>query len=65
MSPQDLLTEVEAAPILRLKIKTLQQWRQLRRGPRFVRLGRRIFYPRSELDRFIANNLVDTVSERT
>jgi Helix-turn-helix domain len=59
----DLLTEVEAAPLLRLKIKTLQQWRVLRRGPKFVRLGRRIFYPRCEIETYIAKNMVDIEPE--
>lgn len=52
--------EREYEPVFR--IKTLQTWRQLRKGPRFVRIGRRIFYPRTELERFIRENLVDTDS---
>jgi hypothetical protein len=57
---QDLLTEVETAPLLRIKIKTLQQWRQLKRRPRFVRVGRRVFYRRAEIERYITNNTVET-----
>jgi predicted DNA-binding transcriptional regulator AlpA len=59
---QDLLTEIELSPLLRIKVKTLQQWRQLKRGPRFVRIGRRVFYQRSEIERFIAKNIVQTDS---
>jgi predicted DNA-binding transcriptional regulator AlpA len=56
----DLLNEQEAAPLLRLKIKTLQTWRTLKKGPRFVRVGRLVFYPRSELEQFLTNSLVET-----
>lgn len=37
----------------------------LRRGPRFVRIGSRIFYSRAELERFIHENLVETDSGRS
>jgi hypothetical protein len=57
-----LLSEVEAAPLLRIKIKTLQTWRQLQKGPRFVRVGRRVFYPASEVQRYLASHLVETES---
>jgi hypothetical protein len=43
----------------------LQAWRQLRKGPRFVRIGRRIFYPRAEIEHFINENLVKTDSGRS
>jgi predicted DNA-binding transcriptional regulator AlpA len=60
----DLLTEAATAPLLRRKIKTLQQWRQLRRGPRYVKLGRSVLYPRAEIEAYIARNLVDIEPER-
>jgi predicted DNA-binding transcriptional regulator AlpA len=60
----DLLTELEAAQLTRLKVKTLQSWRLLKRGPRFVKLGRRVLYPRAEIEAYIARNLVETEPER-
>ncbi len=60
MSNYDLLTEKEVQPLLRLQLKTLQQWRALKKGPRFTRLGRRVFYRRSDVERFIRENTVDT-----
>ena len=61
MPNSDLLTEKETAePLLRVKVKTLQTWRALKKGPRFVRVGRRVFYPRAEIERFLASNLVET-----
>jgi hypothetical protein len=59
---QELLTETEAAALLRLKVKTLQAWRQLKRGPRFTKLGSRVFYARGDLERFIQQNIVETGS---
>jgi predicted DNA-binding transcriptional regulator AlpA len=56
----DILTEQETAPLLRLKIKTLQLWRALNKGPRYVRIGRLVFYPRAEIERFLTNSLVET-----
>jgi hypothetical protein len=53
MNPNDeLLTRPEAADELRLKIKTLDNWRSARRGPVFLKLGGRVLYPRSEIEAF-------------
>jgi hypothetical protein len=41
-------------------LKTLQTWRALRKGPRFVRIGRRVFYPTADLERFLVENTVET-----
>jgi Helix-turn-helix domain len=56
----ELLTERETAPLLRLTVKTLQSWRALKKGPRFVRVGRRVLYPRAEIERFITTNTIET-----
>jgi predicted DNA-binding transcriptional regulator AlpA len=65
MSNSELLTEKEVEPLLRLKLKTIQQMRQLRRGPRFVKLGRRVFYRRQDIDEYIASNVVHTGNTRS
>jgi excisionase family DNA binding protein len=44
------LTEREASEYLRVAPRTLQRWRQLGRGPRFVRAGRRVLYRKHDLD---------------
>jgi Helix-turn-helix domain len=62
MKDPELKDEREAAPVLRVKVKTLQTWRALRKGPRFVRIGRRVFYPTAELERFLSENTVETAS---
>jgi predicted DNA-binding transcriptional regulator AlpA len=45
--------EKEVEALTGLKVKTLQQWRSLNRGPRFVRLGRCVRYPADSLRAWI------------
>lgn len=50
----DLLTEQEAAVALNCAVRTLRNWRALRKGPRFRKIGERIVrYHRSDLEAFI------------
>lgn len=50
----DLLTESEAAEALNVAVRTLRNWRSLRKGPRWVRIGQRIVrYKRADLLTFI------------
>jgi excisionase family DNA binding protein len=51
--PGRLLTEDEAAEYLRVRPRTLQRWRQLGRGPRFTRAGRRILYRLADLEAYL------------
>ena len=49
-----LLSVEDAAAFLSLSRATLNKWRVHGGGPEFIRIGRRIFYRRATLDRFIA-----------
>jgi excisionase family DNA binding protein len=51
--PGQLLTEDEAATYLRVRPRTLQRWRQLGRGPKFTRAGRRILYRMADLQAYL------------
>ncbi len=51
----------EAAHYLRLCPGTLEVWRCMGRGPRFRRVGRRIFYTKEDLDEFAKSFIVETV----
>ena len=55
---ETLLTEVQAAKVLNLSMRTLQAWRTKRTGPSFVRAGRAIRYRRIDLDAWMAANTV-------
>jgi hypothetical protein len=51
------LTQFELAERWRLSGRTLEKWRQTRRGPRYLRVGGRVLYPVEEVERFEAANL--------
>jgi hypothetical protein len=54
IEPGDLLTEQEAAATLNCAIRTLRNWRALRKGPRFHKIGARLVrYRRADLLAFI------------
>lgn len=51
----DLLTPEQASNYLMgTPPATLQWWRAMGRGPKYVKFGRRVYYRRSHLDEFIA-----------
>jgi hypothetical protein len=53
-----LLTEVQAADLLSLSVRTLQAWRTRAFGPAFVRAGRAIRYRRCDLVGWMTANTV-------
>jgi hypothetical protein len=53
-----LLTEVDAADLLRLSTRTLQAWRVREVGPPFLRAGRAVRYRRLDIAAWIDANLV-------
>ncbi|WP_345801018.1 helix-turn-helix domain-containing protein [Microbacterium sp. AZCO] len=54
----ELLTTAEAAEYLRQTPSALNQWRVARRGPRFVRIGKRVLYRQSDLTAFVDASVV-------
>lgn len=54
----ELLTEMHAADLLRLSVRTLQAWRTKGFGPAFVRAGRAVRYRRRDLITWIEANTV-------
>jgi hypothetical protein len=51
--PDGRMDRENAAAYLGVKPKTLSMWALLGKGPRFVKVGGRVFYYRPELDLFI------------
>src|SRR5689334_11321449 len=51
---ESLMTEQEAAAILRVTVKTLQGWRYRGGGPPFIKIGRCVRYRRRDLEIFVA-----------
>jgi len=55
---ESAIHETEAARILGCTVACLRGWRQRRRGPSFIRIGRLVRYRPSELAEFIDRNRV-------
>ncbi len=50
----DLIPEAEFAALLGLKcLRTLQKWRQQRKGPEPIKVGRKVFYKRETVIRWL------------
>lgn len=55
LAPGDLIDEREAAALMGLAVGTLRNWRSLRQGPRFRKIGTRaVRYCRADVAAFIA-----------
>lgn len=57
-----LLTQSEAAELLRLSERTLERSRVSGFGPPFCKLGRRVLYRQADLDQWIASRVVPSTS---
>ncbi len=54
LNPADLLTETEAADLLRVAVQTLRNWRWRGQGPRALKIGlRMVRYRRADIEAFI------------
>lgn len=51
---EDYLVTDEVAEILRTSAETVRYWRHIGKGPASFKLGRRVLYARSDVERFIA-----------
>jgi hypothetical protein len=58
-----LLTQREAATLLRLSQRTLERLRLTGTGPAFAKVGRRVFYPQPQLEAWVAGRIVSSTSE--
>ena len=53
--PEPLFTKNELARHLRLNPRTLDNWKAQEKGPRAVKIGRKLLYRESEVRRWIEN----------
>lgn len=56
---EHLLSEDQTAAELDQAKPTLQTWRCLRRGPPWVKIGRKIYYPRDGILRWLKSREID------
>ena len=58
-----LFAPEETSAYLRVARQTLAKWRSAGGGPRFVRIGGRIFYDAADLETFIADRKFGSTAE--
>lgn len=63
-SAGQLLTTAKAAGYLRLSQSTLNKWRCVGGGPRFVKLGRAVRYRKSDLDAYLDERSATSTADR-
>jgi len=63
MSTQEFLSTVEAGDLVRLSPHTLAKFRLYGGGPRFMKIGRKIVYRRSDIDAWLADRAHSSTSE--
>ncbi|WP_429649227.1 helix-turn-helix transcriptional regulator [Skermanella aerolata] len=54
---EGLITPLELAERLKVKPRTLQDWRSSGKGPQFVRAGRAIRYRQSDIDAWLQSQV--------
>lgn len=59
----DLLTTTEAAPHVRLSPRTLEKYRVLGGGPRYKKLGARVFYTSTDLKDWLNSRTFEMTSD--
>lgn len=61
----DLITTGELAEICRTSQETVRYWRHIGKGPRGVKVGRRVLYARAEVERWLADLTESDTAART
>ena len=61
--PTDRLTTEEAAEYVRLSPRTLERYRVTGEGPRYLKLGDRVFYCRDALDEWLIRKTRKSTSD--
>ena len=63
MTRNELLSTKEAARYLRLSHRTLERYRVTGEGPRYLKVGRRVFYRRTDLDAWLDGRVRRSTSD--
>jgi Helix-turn-helix domain len=58
-----LVTTAQAAPLMGLAVGTLENWRCLGIGPKFIKCGRRVMYDPDDIAAWREKNRVRSTSE--
>ena len=60
---EPLIDTRSAAPLAGVAVKTLENWRTLGLGPKFIKAGRRVLYDPADLFAWREQNRVGSTSE--
>ena len=63
MASEIYYSEKELAEILGLSRRTLQNWRQQKIGPMYIKLGRVVRYRHSDIEPYITENIIKTFQD--
>ena len=55
----NVLTEKPAAIYVGVSVQTFRNWRHLRKGPKYLKIGRSVRYQRCDLDAFLDQCRID------
>jgi hypothetical protein len=60
VNDDELLTPAETAELMRTTLQSLGQQRYQRRGPKYVKIGSRVLYRRSDIREYLDSRTVQT-----
>ena len=61
----EYVSDYELTKIFRgLRLGSLANWRTARKGPRFYRFGRKVFYRVDDVKRFLEDNAIKTLDQK-
>jgi hypothetical protein len=53
------INDVEAAKVMGLAAQTLRNWRHMRKGPKYLKMGRAVRYDLVDIVEFMKNNTIN------
>lgn len=59
MEAQKILNEVEVSKLIGLALPTLRNWRHLRRGPPYIKMGKSVRYYQDDVLAYAAKKRID------
>jgi predicted site-specific integrase-resolvase len=63
MSKEAYLSSQDLAQLWGVSVNTLRKWRWEGKGPRFTKLGARVVYRQSDIDKFAEGNVFSSTTE--
>ncbi len=63
VDPDELIPSGDTARELKLKEQTLAVWRSQGRGPKFYKVGRSVFYRRSDISAWLGDQVRDPAAK--